>query len=92
MLGERAVVELGAEGVVAEYLVADRDAGDSFADGVDDAGAVEADHDREAVLGHRAHQPAADGNVDSVQRGRAHADAHLPGAWVWDRQIRDDRR
>ena len=66
----------------AEDLVAGREAADTIADLLDDAGVVAAERDGKLVLDHVLEHPGGDRVVDRVGRGGADAHEHLAGAGV----------
>ena len=73
----------------SDHRVADREPVRSRPERVDHAGQVPAQADvaagsHQAALGEPA---SAGGNVDRVDRCRAHPDSHLPGAGLRDRDV-----
>jgi hypothetical protein len=90
-LAEATVAELGLHDYT-EHGVAFGDAVDAGADGLDGAGEVLAEHDREAVLHHPFESPARDAEVEAVDRAGRDTDEDLAFGRLWSGDLDEGGR
>jgi hypothetical protein len=90
-LAEATVAELGLH-EHAEHRVAFGDAVDAGADGLDGAGEVFAEHDREAVFHHPFEAAARDAEVEAVDRAGRDANEDLAFGRLWSGDLDEGDR